>query len=838
MRKLNNKKQTIYYVDGLCGSGKTHGLGHFIQQSRLHQKFLITAPSKVLIDQILTQLTDLGIANCYKHYSTEDRSSNVPHQIMQSIQHINTLGQGVIICTQQVFPHIDFIENQSEWVLIVDEIPKVDIFQDPALPYNHSLLSQYVLIKEDVGIETYEVEFNDGTYRMGSEQDAINDVIKPVVDALMSEHYRCYTDRANWERLVTRNQVSEDSVNDVGYGNELNKLYFLSLLQPSIFEGFAQVIMMGANFEASMLFKYWTEYCDVVFIPHQVISQQLRYSQYSQGHRLTIQYLDEDNWSKHSASKVVNGKSKLDHFAALVAAEMADKPFIYMTNNNDATEFAKGIKAPVIAHGLNQYSHINSIYFSPALNNKPKHSKMLMDLGFDADFIKRAMSYEIAHQAIMRTSLRNPDSDAAVVAIVVDKGTAHSIAGLFPGCQVGPVAGCLKQVKAMTQTERNSKSRLQKLVALRELNSVVMDLANAVSNTNDEKDTWENLITKSPYIEISNQNRPDFLDVSMGVSFMSSIYNKSLASMNDSPMDFVSTMQGIFNNHIIRQKDESILFNGVRYKTEQSRALDNVDYASLVVVDIDNGDLSPDEFYRIFTQLHKHSFFMCNSFSRSADKPNNYRAIFFIDQVVNDDIYRDIQAYLQRIIEQQGYITCWPKDRQEHLAKNPNAKFSGIDLSKNHTASFFYIPCKVQGREEWAFFKRGNLKDLAQLKRYAIKVEKVIQHQPEVVTKPTLMFESNNAADQDWSIDREINHAEIIERIKTGNYKHLGAHRTYGEMAASMQSAGFTAADFVEITPYISQSKTAKDAHRVWRSWGKYQRINLGTLFHHLGFRK
>jgi hypothetical protein len=513
-----------------------------------------------------------------------------------------------------------------------------------------------------------------------------------------------------------------------------------------------------------------------------------------------------------------------------------------MTNNNDKTEFAKGIKAPVIAHGLNQYSHIHSIYFSPALNNKPKHTKMLMDLGFDAEFIKRAMSYEIAHQAIMRTSLRNPVSDEAVMAIVVDKGTAHSIAGLFPGCQVGPVAGHLRKVKAMTQTERNSKSRLQKMIDLRDLNSVVMDLSNAAPNADTENDVGGNLITKSPYIEISNQNHPEFLDLSMGVSFMSSIYNKSLASMSNSPMDFVSTMQSIYTNHLIKAKDESILFNGVRYKTEQSRALDNVDYASLVVVDIDDGDLSPEEFHRIFSQEHKHSFFMCNSFSRSAEKPNNYRAVFFINQVVNDEIYRDVQTYLQRIIHQHGYINCWPRDREIQLAKNPNAKFSGIDLSKTHTASFFYIPCKVQERLEWSFFWRGNLKDAAQLKRYAIDVEKVIQYAPASTELAELVYESpikvgwsNSIADAN---DPRYSLEAIKAHIKQGNFKHLGHHKTYGHMAAAMKAAGFTEADFIELTPYISQSKTAKEASKVWHSWQKYQRIKRGTLYHLLGIKK
>ena len=104
--KISNKHNpplTIHYVDGLCGAGKTYGLGQFIKKTSLHQKFIITTPSKALADQIYKQLDDLGIGAIQKIYSqTGSRSSNVPAQIMAAIRDINVMGQGVIICTQQV----------------------------------------------------------------------------------------------------------------------------------------------------------------------------------------------------------------------------------------------------------------------------------------------------------------------------------------------------------------------------------------------------------------------------------------------------------------------------------------------------------------------------------------------------------------------------------------------------------------------------------------------------------------------------------------------------------------------------------------------------------------
>jgi hypothetical protein len=428
--------------------------------------------------------------------------------------------------------------------------------------------------------------------------------------------------------------------------------------------------MMGANFEQSMLYKYWSDYCGVKFQSFTPIVIKLRYIKYINGDRLTIRYLQEANWSKTASKKSTNGESYLEKHTKTVREFMGDNDFLYMTNNSDKTEFEKGIKAPVICHGMNQYQHIDNIYFSPALNNQPKHNAMLVDLGINIDFIKDAMAHEVAYQAIMRTSLRNPNSNALVNAVVIDKSTAEFIAGLFPNCHIAEIDGVIKKVIGKTNKEIKNKSRLQEIVEMHQLNDLVRQCQN----------------TDLP------PKKLDFTDLSVSFSFMNDIYYKSVATLNKdneaNPMAFVKLMKELFTNQIITQKDESFLFNCVSYKSEKSRKLDNVAYASMVIVDIDNGDLSHEEFIKIFTQNdnYKHSFFICNSFSRSEENPNNYRAVFFLKQVVNDENYRAVQAYICDILAKHGYITCWSKDREKHLEKNPNAKFSGVDKSNRHSA--------------------------------------------------------------------------------------------------------------------------------------------------------
>ena len=57
-----------------------------------------------------------------------------------------------------------------------------------------------------------------------------------------------------------------------------------------------------------------------------------------------------------------------------------------------------------------------------------------------------------------------------------------------------------------------------------------------------------------------------------------------------------------------------------------------------------------------------------------------------------------------------------------------------------------------------------------------------------------------------------------------------------------MKAAGFSEYDFADITPFISESKTTKDAHKYWNSWGKSNSnnkpITIGTLLYLTEYKK
>jgi hypothetical protein len=432
-------------------------------------------------------------------------------------------------------------------------------------------------------------------------------------------------------------------------------------------------------------------------------------------------------------------------------------------------------------------------------------------------------------EEIMRTSMRNPTATNSVAAVVVDKATAEAIARLFVGCSIKPIDGVIRKVAALTPVERNQKSNFNKLLEHQELNSSLRG-ATATNETPYIQEVASALdsgvlVTKSINNEICNQNpRNDSFDY-LDISILDTIFTKNINTVTRTPLELIKVLKQLWTNNCITSKDEVTLFNGTLFKDDDERTLSNALFSNFVTVDIDDGDLSPEEFKRIFQKEHKHSMVMMNSFSRSVDRPNNYRAIFFIKDKVNDSTYRQLHKNLQGILKDYGYITATKAQREKILLKNPDTKFTGIDLTKTHIASFFYLPCKVISRKDWAFFWRANVHDKDELLRYAIDPVKVLQYAPEKTELSTLVYEV-----EDIPIKQTLSLDDIKQKLLSGNFKHLGAHGYYGKLAAAMRHSGFSLSDFIEVTPFVSCSKTTKDAEVFWASWNKYEKITEGSL--------
>lgn len=102
---------------------------------------------------------------------------------------------------------------------------------------------------------------------------------------------------------------------------------------------------------------------------------------------------------------------------------------------------------PAISHGLNGYDDHTGICLLGAFNLTPMHYNMLEAVGIDGIYANRAIAHGIAHQDLMRTALRDPNSKEMVYAVFPDKATAEEQARMLPGCSIGPLGGTVRRVR-------------------------------------------------------------------------------------------------------------------------------------------------------------------------------------------------------------------------------------------------------------------------------------------------------------------------------------------------------------------------------------------------------
>ena len=766
----HHNKIDMGYVTGNPGAGKTHSLlGHIktnLYKSQFTpQKYIIAAPSINLDIQIHNDLIDAGIPNV--HRITSDLTTNVSKTITKKIQEINQTDSGVMVITHKSLANIPFFQDKNEWTCVIDEIPSVESWHEMQFPYSHDSLTKYVEIDCEIPPHLYKLKLvnkKEALKFVDLEHDAQHATYKQLIIDLCEEH-DVFVDKTQWDKIVIKNEVTPDAEVDLTFGNQQNTLYGLTMQNARICAGFKECIVMGSQFEESLLYAWWSEHKNINFAPFAPIQDNLRYTQYENGSRLTIKYIMEGNHSKYKRDKdiMVGDKSMKfhEHCNEIATKEFNNEQFLAVANNDivDESMPINSIRMPVICHGMNCYQHLHNIYFGVALNYKPWQLRMLEALGWSRDFLIRAHAHEVAHQCIMRTSMRDPNATEPVKVVVADKATAEAIARLFPGCKIGPVDGVLKQ------TIRDHASYV-------------------VNKTRDKKRE----LLKSLYEVVENNRETEFTG-----SFFGHTKSTSAEEFDFTTREFIKCLTDIYNSSYIDNKDEEFLMNGVKFNGV-SRKKEDVIYASpVVILDIDEGDLTREEFTRIFTEDHKMSHILCNSFSRCATQPNRYRAFFFLDSKVTSEIYTIIAKHLCGIVAKYGYVTCPKQQQAALLAAKPDTKFSGIDWGKMGTSNMFYPPCHNNNELEYAFFDKHLCEKTRELERYSIRVESIIKFSKDTTRLSPLKFvdevkvETNNVVDHSVTKDRAIFNkcVQFTKEMYSGNYGYeackIGGYAQYIE---------------------------------------------------------
>jgi superfamily II DNA or RNA helicase len=135
---------SLNYFNALAGAGKTYALARFADRlARRGHKVLFIQPTKHLINKTIEdELQKLEPQYPLRaiHGDAHLETSSVIGDLVAHFQKTRPGGE-VLFATHAAFMLVPFLQNRHDWVLIVDEVPQVDVFEELNLPENHHLIT-------------------------------------------------------------------------------------------------------------------------------------------------------------------------------------------------------------------------------------------------------------------------------------------------------------------------------------------------------------------------------------------------------------------------------------------------------------------------------------------------------------------------------------------------------------------------------------------------------------------------------------------------------------------------------------------------------------------------
>lgn len=716
-------KSLIKTVSAPCGSGKTFSTVKYIKKYHNFFNHLYVAPTQILIDETKKELISNGINPT----------------VITSISHPNSVGKNIIeylktceptgvvlLITWSAYINLKYFHKRENWKIFIDEIPQADQFYFLNVHQHRETILDHVELDRSINetIGTVNAKNPRQLENMLEQADDITNALRPFYSDLINNNKKVFVDLNSWTKILEANHVETKE--------KKNRVFFLSMLNENAFH---KTTLIGANLKDSMLHHWLKNYYQTEFIEHHEIMKNLRFQHHpsSLGERLRINYLLPDRGHSKSLMKkpLPDGRIFCDLMDDAVLKHMDGRHFLYAANKDYAGALKTASNAkriPTISHGLNCYTDSNIIYFGPALNRQPMHQRMLNQLGISSQVIKNSTLHESAYQAIMRTSLRDPESEQVVECIVPEYETALRLGEILGGASIKWISeDSFKKIIPLTQIERNRRSEyLKQKDQILQVNNGKEELIDDASkcesfsmHSMDYYSSIETIKVNSNLYGAGLHIGTDNLEINRSLLLLtlhSDLLSKDPSEFTVGIFDqqsFIKLLRDSSKVPLV-DKDELFLINPTVFNNsdpEGFRRKRNFIQSSMMVLDFDGGDLSINEFEDIFWNKsgsgNKRSFIICNSFSRSEDEPNRFRVFMFYKQPAHSiEEHHAVYDSIVNRLEQNGFT--------EDSSK--------LDRSCRNGNQSFWVPCINRLHPEYAYFKQFGTKT-RDIERFAIDPE-------------------------------------------------------------------------------------------------------------------
>lgn len=672
----------ISYFDAPAGSGKTHVLvQHAHRLAEQGRKILFVQPSRELISRTITEtLETFQPTYSYRAIHAETHAGTVVAGIVAHFRDTPRYQGEILFITHAAFVLLTFLERAGDWSVVVDEVLQVDLFESFNIPDTHRLITDALtFVPGDSGYGRLLPASSSASplsldqIGRNARSDQVLAQFTGFAHRMLSDNWEVYARQEGFERLIA--------------GDKGGQLQTYSLLDARIFARFAETIIASACFTDSMLYQLWSARGVQLQPVGPEFFDGLRYRQHDNGAHVTIRYVLDEHWSKTKRNMAVEGGGTLgEAIISRVGQALGGEPFVWMGNKDQTGAFdnlPNATQLPNSPHGRNDFQQFHNVVVLSALNPPPTHFAFMDTLGVSCDALKTAHYRSAVYQAVMRSSIRNPNDPKPKTVIVMDRPTALWLADCFAGARV-------EQLNMSASVPHRPRGRPR-------LGDAALSPAERVRRCRLRK-------RKTPAKAAA---------ASYGSVFPTKFAPVSTLQLELDQADddgFIALLAEL-HQRVTEAKDNNFLISPATFDVaiagvDTQRGLENVATVRGIWLDFDDGDLSHGDFATVFPALRFAAF---NTYSSTAAN-NRWRAFIPTSRDMSAAEYATIVRQIERQLVDQRWVDRFTEGKRH-----------GLDASKLHAASLFYAPCQAANGSA-SFFHDHN-----ELPRAALEVDRWLE---------------------------------------------------------------------------------------------------------------
>ena len=736
---------TINYVPNPSGSGKTTAATNYALNSS--DNFLFVLPTQKVISEWMTKMP---ADECLAITSLTD-----PNDVISSIINFSkSPTHKNLFITHKALEILPMFHNKHNWHLIYDEVGQVTFVSKLNLPKNQNLIYDNFGVMSSDYINWYEVLPKHGRKHYVNEiarnrpNDDVWGVLQETYGRVANQSlYKTYMFKNKWDlgdgnfsfhSLLLPEQFTTNMPSVGTYGWKSVTLMAAYFEQTELYHTWIQ---MGVNFRKSTkivpaLSEHPKDVCNRIEIHNLApeFSKSIREKQMV-GDNAFGRYQDD-------VLDIVNNEKTL----VIANNDIDDREFAGINF----------IRCPVVAHGINEYRDITNVVHFTSLNPYSEHYPFLKDvLGIEPEHHKTITALDTIYQGICRIALRDPqlvrDSGIDKIRVVVfDSLIANELAHRFDGCKlIDPFKGQARDRYADWNKSGIATTGKERITHMRQKQCEEAYLIDEISQMYHPL----NYVTDPIYIPCVTENRGwhfspaltieantasttlehiAFPDVDALIAELKEIAQDPITSKEENNLangcvfrpaneeELKAWQQKVSevrvwnedNSDIIAERDQEIesamkwneahpdqakevpkpLKRNAPAKPLKTRA--QIIAINGIFLDIDDGEMAPEDMSFILKD-YRHVIY--NSANNGKDGKVKFRAYIPTQGYMSADLYEHIWEQLMNVIARMGYFVGTPANYLRHCTGKQKAgkeylKFSGIDMSKKTTQSFFYLP--------------------------------------------------------------------------------------------------------------------------------------------------